>query len=173
MAVQIDTGNRALSHANGGASIAGDQAAEEIEDIGVVADGQYPFAVGILRQHLLKVSVIGSGRQSRAYLDFCLVAQLSGDKLRRLKGALQGARDDYIHLHFECVHNAGHQHALVLALFDEGSLGVESGIVTSDSGVGVAHEVEVHGVGSGGRVICRSFRSSIFDFNTLLTLRRR
>ena len=55
MAVEIDAGDGAFAHADGGAAVAGDQPAQELEEIGVVAHGQHAFAVGIFRQHVLEI----------------------------------------------------------------------------------------------------------------------
>ena len=44
MVIEIDTGDGALAHADGGAAVAGDEAAEELKEDGVVAHGQHAFA---------------------------------------------------------------------------------------------------------------------------------
>ena len=43
--VEIDAGDGALAHADGGSAVAGDEAAEELEEDGVVSDGQHAFVV--------------------------------------------------------------------------------------------------------------------------------
>ena len=53
MAVHADAGDRALAQADGRAAVAGDHAAKELEEIGVVSDDQDAFAVGILGQQKL------------------------------------------------------------------------------------------------------------------------
>lgn len=149
MAVHVDAGDGALSHADGGGAVAADEAAEELEDVGIVADGQDALAVGIFGEHLLEVGVIGAEGEGGADFDFGFVAQLGADKLRGLEGALEGAGDDDVNLHLEGAEDAGHQHALVFSFLDEGPLGVESRVPAGHSGIGVAHQVEVHRVGSG------------------------
>ena len=41
-----------------------------------------------------------------------------------------------------------HQHALLLAFFDEPSFGVQQRIFTGNAGVGMTHQVEIHKVSS-------------------------
>ena len=102
MAVEVDAGDGALAHADGCAAVAGDEAAQKLEHVGVVADDQDAFAVGIFGQHLLEVGVVSRlSAKCRADLDFGLIAQLRAHKLRGLQGALEGAGDDDIDLHLE------------------------------------------------------------------------
>ena len=91
-----------------------------------------------------KSAKVGVRAERRADFDLGVVAQLGADELRRLQGALQRAGDDDVHLHLERAQHARHQHALLLAFFDEAPLGVESGVLAAKSGIGVAHEVEDH-----------------------------
>ena len=131
--VHIDAGDGALAHADGGAAVAGDQAAEELEQVGVVADHQHAFAVGsTLTSMLLEVLEVGGRTERGAHFDLGLVAELRADKLRGLQGALERAGDDHIDLHFEGAEDARHQHALLLAFLDKGALGVESGVFAPD-----------------------------------------
>ena len=54
MAIHVDAGDGALSHADGGTAVAGDHAAQELEEVGVMAHYQHAFAVRIFDQHLLE-----------------------------------------------------------------------------------------------------------------------
>jgi hypothetical protein len=110
-----------------GAAVAGDQTAEELKKVGVVADGQHAFAVGVFSQQRLEIVIACVGPEGGADLDFGVVAELGAHELRGLQGALQRAGDDDIHLHLEGAEDARHQHALFLAFFDEAALGVEKG----------------------------------------------
>jgi len=47
-AVHSDAGDGALAETDGRAAVAGDKTAEELEEVGVVADDQYAFTIGIL-----------------------------------------------------------------------------------------------------------------------------
>ena len=101
MVVKIDAGDGALPHADGCSAVAGDEPAEELEEDGVVADGQHAFAVRVLRQHVLEGAEVRIGGQGGADLDLGVVAELGADKLRGLHGALERAGDDDIHLDLE------------------------------------------------------------------------
>ena len=170
MAVHADAGDRALAQADGRAAVAGDHAAKELEEIGVVSDDQDAFAVGILGQQKLEAGVIRAWSQRFADFDLGFVAELGADKLRGLQGAFEGAGDDDIHLHLERAQDTRHQHALFFSLLDEAPLGVESGVLAAESGVGVAHEVKDHRDRSAGRVNCGSVRSVRLNINTTVTI---
>ena len=154
MVVEVNAGDGALAHTDGGAAVAGDEAAEKLKEDGVVADGQHAFAAGVLDEHVLKGFEGRVGGEGGADLNFAVVAELGADELRGLQGALERAGDDDVDLDFEGAQHAGHEHALVFSLFDEASLGVEGGIPTEESGIGVAHEVEDHSELSGGDSCC-------------------
>ena len=77
------------------------------------------------------------------------VALLIANHLGGLHGAFEWAGDDDVNLHLEGEEHARHEHALVLAFFDEGSLGIECWVFARDAGIGVAHQVEIHGVRMG------------------------
>ena len=139
MVGEVDFGDGAFSHADGRAAVAGDQAAHELEERGIVADSQDAFAVGVFGQHILKIVIFGSGSECLAYFHLGVVAQFGSDKLRGLEAALERAGDDYIYLYLERAEDPSHQHALLLAFLDERALAVESGALTGDSGIGVAH----------------------------------
>jgi hypothetical protein len=116
-----------------------------------------------------KAAKVGVGGQRRADFDFAVVAELGADKLRGLQGALERAGDDDVHLHLEGAQHARHQHALLLAFLDQAALGVESGVLAEQSGIGVAHEVEDHGEQSGGDS-CGTNAVQVFDINTTVTI---
>ncbi len=145
----IDARDRALAHAHAGAAVAGDEPAEELEQVGIVADHQHAVAIGVLFKQLLEVLKVGGRIERGAHFDLGLVAELGADKLRGLQGALERAGDDHIDLDVEGAEGAGHQHALLLAFFDKGALGIQGGIFAPDARVSVAHEIENHRVGWG------------------------
>jgi len=144
MAVKIDAGDGALAHADGRAAVAGDEVSEKLKTIGVVGDHQDAVAVSVFGEKLLEGGVGAVKAEGGTDFDFGLVAELGGHKLRGLQGALEGAGDDHVNLDLERAEQASHQHALVFSFFDEAALAVEGGISASKSGVGVAHEIEVH-----------------------------
>jgi len=139
MAVHIDARDGAFAHADGGAAVAGDHAAQELEDIGVVADDKHALAVGILGQHLLEGRVIGIQAEGGTDFHFGFVAKLGADKLGCLESPLERAGYDDVDLDPEGGKNARHQHALLFPLLNQGSFGVEGGVISPESGVGVAH----------------------------------
>jgi len=53
--VEIDAGDGALAHADGGAAIAGDEVAEELEEDGLWPTANMPSVAGVFDQHVLKV----------------------------------------------------------------------------------------------------------------------
>lgn len=144
MAIHVDARHRALAHAHTRSAIARDDAAQEFEKIGVVANQQHAFAVGVLLNQLLESGIVGVRAQSRADFNLGLVAQFSPDKLRGLERSLQWTGDDDVHLHLESAHQARHQHALIFSFLDQPPFCVQNGIASGESGIGVAHEVEIH-----------------------------
>lgn len=139
MVLEIDACDGALAQADGGSAIAGDEVAEKLEEDGVVSDGQHAFVAGVLDQHVLKSGEGGVGREGLADFDPAVKAELCGDKLSGLHGALEGAGDDDVDLDLEGAQEARHQHALVFALLDESALDVKDGVFAAESGAGVAH----------------------------------
>ena len=108
MVVQVDAGDGALAHADGRAAVAGDEAAEELEGVGIVAHDEDAVAAGVLGQHVLKVGVGSVGTERRADLDFGVVAEFRADQLRGLQGALERARHDDLDLRLERAQHARH-----------------------------------------------------------------
>jgi len=115
-----------------------------------MAHEQESFAAGVLGDELLKGWEVSVGREGGRGDDGGFEADLSGHELGGLAGALERARDDDVDLNLERSQDAGHQHALLLAFFDQSALGVEDGIFAWDARVCVAHEIEIHGVQPGG-----------------------
>ena len=153
MAVKIDAGDGALAHTDGGAAVAGDEAAQKLEEDGLCPTASMPSRSAYLASMFWNSAKSAVGSRRVADFHFGVVAKLGADKLCGLKSPLQGARDDHVHLHLEGAQHARHQHALVFAFLDEAPLGVENGVLAEHSGTGVAHEVEDHSeeFGEGGR----------------------
>src|ERR1019366_10118280 len=99
--VKIDAGDRALAHADGGAAVAGDEAAEKLEQDWIVAHSQHSFAAGVFDQHVLESTEGRVGQERVADFNLAVVAELGADKLCGLQSALERAADDYVHLNFE------------------------------------------------------------------------
>jgi hypothetical protein len=106
-----------------------------------VTHGKDAVVFHILRQHLLKVGVMGVEAQRGRNLNLGIVAHLRSHKLRGLQGALQWAGDDHIHLYFERAQGARHEDALLLTFFNKGALLVEKRILAIKSSIGMTHEV--------------------------------
>jgi len=139
--VHVDAGNGSLAHSNSGASVGGNQAADKLEQVGIMADNQDVLAIRVFFKHLLKGGEVRLGRESRTDLNLAFVPQLVAHKLRSLQGALQWARDDQVWLYFKSIQNAAHHHALFFAFFDETALGVEFRTLAGYASIGVAHQV--------------------------------
>jgi hypothetical protein len=149
MPVEVDAGDGAFAHADGGAAIPGHEATEKLKTIWIVADHQDAFAVCVLGEELLEVGVAGVEIEGGTDLNLGLVTHLGTHKLGGLQGALERAGDYNVDLHLEGVEHPRHQHALFFSLFDEAALAIEGRIAASKSSVGVAHEIEVHKDGCG------------------------
>jgi len=139
MPVEVDAGDGAFAHADGGAAIPGHEATEKLKTIWIVADHQDAFAMSVFGEKLLEVGVGGFEAEGWADFNFGLVAHLGADKLCGLERTLEGAGDDDVDLHLEGAENARHEHALLFSFFDEAAPGVKKGVIASESGVGVAH----------------------------------
>jgi len=146
--VHIDASDGTLAHADAGSSIPSDEAAEKLEEVGIVADEHHVLPVGIFVDQLLKVRVARAKVKRRADFDFALVAEFVADELGGLERTLQRAGDDDVGLDFEGAEKPAHEHALLFAFGDKAALRVELCALTRNTGVRVAHEVEIH---SGGR----------------------
>ena len=123
----VDARHGAFAHADAGTAISGDDAAQELEKIGIVSHQEYAIAVGILLQQLLESDVIRIRPQRRTDLDLGFVSQFCADELRGLQGPLQGTRGNHVHLHLQRAQHARHEHALFFSFFDESALGIETG----------------------------------------------
>jgi hypothetical protein len=147
--VHVDADNRPFAHANAGPAVPGDEAAEELEEVGIVANEKYVLAVGVLVDELLEIGVGCGEVKGRADFDFAFIAEFVADELSCLKGALQRAGDNYVGLDPEGAEEPTHKHALLFAFGDEAAFGVKLGAFTRNTGVRMTHEVEVHwGMGS-------------------------
>jgi len=144
VAIHVDAGDGALAHEDGGAAVAGNETAKELEEVGVVAHNQNAFAVSVPCQHLLKCSEIGVEAEGGADFDFGFIAQLRTHKLRCLQGALERAGDDNVELDLEGGEHARHEHALLFSVLDQSPLGVEGRVFAAESSVSVTHQVKVH-----------------------------
>lgn len=131
-------------------AITGDELGDELMQVGIVAYQQDPFAAGVLGNKLLKGREIAVWREGGRGEDGRFEANLSSNELGRLTRALERAGDDDVDLSLESGQNSGHQHALLLAFFDQAPFGVKDGIFARDARICVAHEIEVHEVQPGG-----------------------
>jgi len=158
--VHIDAGDSGLAHANAGSAVPGDEATEELEEIGIVSNEQDVLPVGILVDQLLEIGVASAEVESRTDFNLGIVAKLIANKLGCLQSALERAGDDDVWLDFEGAEEPAHEHALLFAFGDEATFGIEFCALTRNTGVGVTHQVEVHGGGwaCAGRSILRRQR---------------
>ena len=147
--------------------VPGDQFGDELMQVGIMTHDQDTFAILVLCDQLLQRSAIAVGREGWRGEDRGLETDLGGDELGGLTSSLERAGDDDVNLRFETSQDSGHQHALLLAFFDQAALGIEDRIFAGDASVCVAHEIEIHGFNRAKlrfEVLCRS------DFNTNVTL---
>lgn len=145
MLIHVDASNRTFAHADAGSAIAGNQAAQELEEIRIVSDEEDVLAVGVLVDEFLEIGVGGAEVEGGADFNLAVIAKFVADELGGLESAFERAGDDDIGLDFESAEQAAHQHALLFTFRDEPALCVELGSIAGDSSVGVAHEVKVHG----------------------------
>ena len=113
-ALQVDACERAFTQADagggGGWIVVGadaEQMAEELGDVGVVADDEDVFVGGALAEEALELGEAGSGSEGGGDEDFLLVAGFGGDELGGLLGTLEGARDDEVEAGLEGVEDVG------------------------------------------------------------------
>ena len=144
MLFHIDAGNRCFAHAYAGTAIAGDEATDKLEQVGIVSDDQHILTVCVLAQKGLEVGIGGAEVQRRADFDFAFVAEFVPNKLRRLECAFQRTGHDHIRLDFKGTENSSHDHALFLTFRDQAAFGVEFCALALNTGIGMPHEVEVH-----------------------------
>jgi len=150
---QVDAGDGALAQTDAASAlqvilaipitvpIAGNQLGDELMEVGIVAYEQDTFAAGVLRNEVLQRGVVSVRRESGRSEDRGIEANLGGQELSRLAGALERAGDDDVDLSLEANQNSGHQHALLLAFFDKAAFGVENWIFTGNASVRMAHQV--------------------------------
>jgi len=86
--IHINACDRGLAHADAGSAVAGDDAAEELEEIRVVSDEEDVLAIGAFVNELLEVGIAGAEVESGADFDFAVVAEFIANELGSLKGAL-------------------------------------------------------------------------------------
>ena len=167
----VDARDRAFAHADTCSAIAGDEAAEELEEIGIVADHEHVLPVSVLPEELLEIGVGCVEIERRTYLDLAFVSEFIADKLRGLERTLQGAGNNDIGLDFEGAKHAPHHHALLFAFRDEASFGVELNALAGNSSIGMAHQVEIHVREAGVSGRAESLALNL-DFNMFVTLYR-
>ena len=157
MLVHVNAGDGGFAHADARSPVPRDQATEELEEIGIVADEHDVLAVRVLIDQLLEVGIARSEIESRADFDLALVAQLVAHELGSLQCPLQGARDNHVRLDFQGSEKTAHQHALFFAFSDKAALRVELCALTRNTGVRMTHQVEIHsgGLALSGRSILR------------------
>ena len=162
MFVHIDSRHRGFAHSHACRAVSGDQAAQELEQVRVVSDEKDVLAIGIPVDQLLKIGIARANVERRANFDFSLVAKFVTDKLRGLERTLQWTGDDDVWLDFEGAEKTTHQHALFLAFGNEAALGVKLCTITGNSGIGMPHQMKVHGgMGSIREGIAASFENRV------------
>jgi len=154
----VDAGNGAFTEADGaaggafgdsvavGVAVATHQFGEVLVEVGVVSDDEDAFAVAVLVEELLEGGVVSVGGEGGGDDDGEIESELGADELGGLAGAFEGAGDDDVDLDLESGEDSGHEHALLLAFFDQAAFGVKERVFTGDAGIGVTHQVEVHTV---------------------------
>ncbi len=130
-ALEVDAGERAFAEADAGGAGGGvvvgadaEEMAEELGDVGVVADDEDVFGGGAVAQKALELGEGGGGSERGGDEDLLLVAGLGGDELGGLLRALEGAGDDEVEVELESVEDVGELEALGLAVLVEGTLDV-------------------------------------------------
>jgi len=144
MALEIDARNRPFSHAQIGPAVARDQSPKELEQIGIVANGEHAFPVGVFREQVQKRSIVTRETECRADFHLRVITEFCSHELCRLQGAFQGAGDDQVDLHIERGQHTSHQHALVFAFLDQAAFVVKQGISANQTGIRVTHKVKIH-----------------------------
>ena len=123
---EIDAGERAFAQADagggGGGVVVGadaEQVAEELGDVGIVADDEDVLKGAGVTQQALKLGEGGGGGEGVGDEQLLLIAGLGGDELGSLLGALEGAGDDEIKVEVERVEDLGELEGLRLAVLVE------------------------------------------------------
>src|SRR5579871_1804230 len=141
MFIHIDSGDRGFAHSDAGSAIAGNEAAEKLEKIGIVADDENVLTVSVFSQKLLEIREGRIEVERGAYLDFAFITKLVPDKLCCLQRALQWAGNDDVRLNLQRPQNSPHNHALFFALSNKTALRVSLRALTRNSSIGMAHQV--------------------------------
>ena len=172
MLFHVNAGDGTLAHADACSTVAGDETAEELEEIRIVADDEHVLTVSVFSEQVLEVGEGGTEIESRTDLDLAFIAELIADELGRLQSALQRAGNDDIRLDLEGAQHTSHDHALFFAFRDEPPFGVELDALAGNTSIGMTHEVEVHNreAGVSGRV--EPLPLSL-NFNMFVTFLRR
>lgn len=144
MLVHVNANDRGFAHPDAGTPVAGDEAAEELEEIRVVPDEKDILAVGVSVNQLLKICVAGAEVERGTDLNLSFITELIPYELCGLEGSFERAGHDDVWLDLQSAEKPSHQHALFFALGDEAALGIELRTFARNSGVGMTHQVEVH-----------------------------
>ena len=91
MLVHVDSGYRSFAHTHTRSTIAGNQPAQKLKEVRIVANEKDVLPIGVLADQLLKVCVSRADIEGRADFDLTLIAKFISDKLSGLERALQGA----------------------------------------------------------------------------------
>src|SRR4051812_24422272 len=150
MLVHIYAGDRSFAHANAGTTVSGDESTEKLKQVRVMPDEHDVLPVGVLIDQLLEIGVPGAKVESGADFDLSVIGKFVADELGCLESPLEGAGDDDVRLDLEGTEKVAHEHALLFALCDETTSGVELCTITRNARICMPHEVKVHirGVGS-------------------------
>ena len=148
----IDAGDGAFAEADGAAvgrmsvaiTVAADEPGNGLMQVWIVAYDENTFALRVLRDKLLEGGEVAVWSKRRRGEDGGVEGDFCGNKLRGLTCALERAGDNDVDLRLESGEHAGHQHALLLTLFDEAALGVQDRVFTRDASIRMTHEIQVH-----------------------------
>jgi hypothetical protein len=129
----------------GGARRGGDhEGSDEEGEVGVVADDQYVFMLTAFLEECVEVFEGGFGGEGLGEQNVGVVAHLVGDERGGLEASLEGARDDEVEVYVEGVEDVGELEAVTLAVFVEGTFGVEERVGAGCTGACVPENEEVH-----------------------------
>ena len=121
-----------------------EERAEEGGEVGVVADDQHVFALGVVMQQALELLEGGGGGERVGLQNGRLVAGLGADEGGGLQAALERAGDDEVELDVQRIEDVSELQAVALALFVERSFDIEEGIGAAGSGTGVTEDEQIH-----------------------------
>lgn len=146
----IDSRYSTLAHADARTPVSRDQAAKKFEKIWIMADDEHSLPVGVLVEEFLKGSKVAVRGERCTHFDLRFVTHLGAYELGRLQRALEWTGDNYVDLYTQRAQHASNQNALIFAFLDERASCVKLGIITSNSRVGMTHQVEIHGFADDG-----------------------